>query len=765
MLKKLFVCLLIVLCFCAFPIGSAALEDNGFEYADIGNGVKITKYKGNEEEVIIPGLLGQKPVLHIAANAFDNCSFVKSIVVPASVKKIGRGAFSGCTALENLTVGFLGYEGVTDAFLGYFFGANRYSDNYNMIPKSLKTVTLTEGMTNIPNCAFSDCRYIQNISLPSTVKIIGWQSFQACFNLKEIILPEALTSIEYGAFSNCSEIKSIDIPKNVGNIDKTAFTGCRNLSSVNVSLENTAYLSENGILYDKDKSNLIYYPAYKADADYVLPESVTRIEIQYLCENIKLKNIHVQDNSVYCSEDGILYDKSKTVLYRYPAEKNQNKYSIPDGVEVIDKLAFYGCCNLKEIVLPESVLKISEVAFQGCTNLEKINLPDSLEDIRTGAFLACTSLKSIKIPNKITNISNILFASCISLEKVEISENIHKIVAQAFYNCTSLKEINLPETVTSIGNGAFNNCIKLEKITILSEKTLYGENVFANTGKKLKMVVVKGSDSEKYAKANNISYEYIEDETTDITGKATLKITKENNLDRIEAVIEIEPKDANYTYQWYGDGAEIPNAAGGSYQLKESDYGKTFMLKITASAPYKGTVESLPLKTDKKLSSIKITANPHKLIYDIGEELLLDGMTVTLKYSDGTEEKIKNGFETEGFDSKTEGRKVVKISYGGYSDSLKIDVGCSHKLSIWQNTRKATKSQKGIRSYICTACKTVLEKRTTSLLGSDMRKVILYDKKDIRKIFSALSPGRDTRILSDKAANKIWKIKLQINGK
>lgn len=313
----------------------------------------------------------------------------------------------------------------------------------------------------------------------------------------EVVIPKTIGGYEVkkisdGAFQNCTGITSIVIPDSVISIGVSAFSGCTSLSEITVSQDNKNYSSVDGVLFNKDGSELIVYPKGNGRSAYTVPDGVTSIGDSAFSGCTSLTEIVIPDS---VTSIGVFAFSGCTSL---------SKVDLPKTLTTIEAGTFCDCTSLKEIVIPDSVTEIKNKwgydtyygAFSGCTSLSKVKLsnnltiigegafsvgegtfsrctslaeitiPDSVTSIGPSAFYGCTSLKEIIIPDSVTRISWSAFSNCTSLSKVKLSNNLTEIESGTFAGCTSLKEVVIPDSVTSIGRSAFSNCISLESITI-----------------------------------------------------------------------------------------------------------------------------------------------------------------------------------------------------------------------------------------------------------------------------------------------------------
>jgi hypothetical protein len=232
-------------------------------------------------------------------------------------------------------------------------------------------------------------------------------------------IPEGVERIEAQAFAINDKLKKVIMPDTVTEIDANAFMD--SLQSDNDETLKT-------LVIHKDVAVIYLY-------------------------NCNVETIVVsEDNEAYCSQNGVLFSKDKTKLYRFPERSPLTEYVIPDTVTEIAERAFNCCKDLKSVVIPSSVKRIGGMAFSHCLSLESVVIPDSINVIDYGTFMSCRNLKSINIPNSVTRINDSAFHST-GLESVVIPDSVIEIEEWAF-RYSKLTNVSVPKN-TIVGEDAF----------------------------------------------------------------------------------------------------------------------------------------------------------------------------------------------------------------------------------------------------------------------------------------------------------------------
>lgn len=277
---------------------------------------------GNRDK--IKNLIIQYGITKIDHDAFGNLP-IKSVTLPPSVKEIGERAFYEC--------------------------------------KQLVAINLPQGIEKIGSSTFCGCENLSFINLPNSLLEIGASTFARCIKLKSVIIPNSIEKLESRVFAKCSELVSVNITDGVEILERNVFAECENLTYITI------------------------------------PKSVIDIRGVIFEGCARLSNIYVApENPSYYSQDGVLFSKTGTLIL-YPPGKI-GTYTIPNDTKHIGENAFADCSGLTSVTIPNSVIDIGNAAFLRCQSLTSIILPGTVEKIGLSVFMGCDNLQTIYVSER-----------------------------------------------------------------------------------------------------------------------------------------------------------------------------------------------------------------------------------------------------------------------------------------------------------------------------------------------------------------------------
>lgn len=238
--------------------------------------------------------------------------------------------------------------------------------------KDIKKIVIGEGITDIASDTFNYCSNVTELVLPTTLVRIRDYAF-GHLAITQISLPEGFTTADGSAFGYCENVTSISLPSTLESMYGSSFD-TTNVSSITIDEHNTNYKTIDGNVYTADEKKLVVYCGAKTATEFTVPEGVEDID-----------------------------------RYAFSTAPNIKKVTLADGMTSVPNTAFRACSSLEEIVLPETVTKICSGAFTYCSKLKKINLTEGVTEIESSAFEGCNSLTELTIPKSVTLIDSRAF--------------------------------------------------------------------------------------------------------------------------------------------------------------------------------------------------------------------------------------------------------------------------------------------------------------------------------------------------------------------
>ena len=478
---------------------------------------------------------------NISINGFGDAS--GSVVIPEKVSVAGDGLIAGDDYTVT-TIGNSAFTGNTD----------------------ITSVTLPETITSIGNGAFTGCSNLSTINLPEGLTEIGNSAFRSCGSLTDIVLPDTLKTIGSYAFQNCVSISgTLNIPASVESIGTAALI-VLGLEEFTVDADSQHFTAFEGILYSKDMKRLIVCPTEKVCIDFVMPNtveiveesafrvcnglsgtltlssnlttikaaafyfaqrlsgtltipaSVTTIEGNVFSHSGFSEIVVAEGNTVYKSQDGVLYNAAMTSLVQYPRSKKGASFTIPSTVTRIESHAFGSCTILTSVTLPSNLQYISGMAFYRAENL-------------TGELV---------IPSTVTYIGEAAFSSC-NYSSFSINNAYYTTVDGVLYNAAKTQLINyptgstaesftVPNTVTHIGYYAFRDAINLKSIVIPSSVTSFGAEIFYRCTNLATVYIDSSSVAGMLSSKSSAGYLIQNATTVYVSDSAALSLPEEFNI-------------------------------------------------------------------------------------------------------------------------------------------------------------------------------------------------------------------------------------------
>lgn len=471
--------------------GYAFTVSKALETVNVGAGVEtIKEYAFSRSDALkTVNFAAQASLKTLETNAFSYCTKLTGVVLPEGTEDIGEACFYGDVEIKEISIpdsvnhvgfGAFDYTGLYEASGEYVY-ADRWLVAYKSESRdvvSLGKEQIKEGTYAIADSVFSQCQRLSDVTLPSSVEIVGRQAFISCPLLYKAIMPKVRV-ISYGAFASCSILTNVDFGDALTSIEGSAFYGCSTFDNNKYSPEDTLPDSVRSIgalafygtqLWNNATNGVIFCGKWAVGTT-----TFGKKDMMGNWESISTANLTIDEKGK---------DKITCVGiadYAFIVQQSMTTISATENVRYIGKGAFYSCSSLTGISLSDDLRDIPDYAFMGCQSMMRITLPLRLRSIGKSAFYACNRLSEVDIPDSTVSIGTNAFNSCANLVEVKFGDGITEIPDFAFFK-SGLTSITIPENITVIGRKAFGNSALLKSVIIEGNVTEIGYAAFYKTG-------------------------------------------------------------------------------------------------------------------------------------------------------------------------------------------------------------------------------------------------------------------------------------------
>lgn len=430
------ICTLLIMCISVITLKASVITVGSLKYTlnNQDNTASVSGYIEGVKKVNIPSSINDGGIVYnvtsIADSCFVNYTGLDSVIVPGSVKTIGKLSFFKCSNLISIVLN-KGLEKLEDGCLAY--------------------------------------TKISSIVFPESLKKIGWECFYKCNSLKRIVClaqtPPTWTS---------GELKYINPYCYVPDVLTYRNSAWGDLEH----LYNSYY--NNGLLFSFDKvKRTAQLEANDYSGDIVVPESFVSDDVEYTvtsfgnqcfnsCKNLTSVKIPKTITSLGEKCFGSCYALKEVAL--------------PNAITSLSAYCFFDCKALERISIPQSVVSIDEDCFWGCVSLKEVTIPNSVTSIGANCFGICSGLEKVALPNNLVSLDYGCFQSCSNLALITLPNTLVSLGDLCFYNCSRLTQISVPAGVASLGDYCFKDCRRLDSLWLPNSITSVGTDCFVNVG-------------------------------------------------------------------------------------------------------------------------------------------------------------------------------------------------------------------------------------------------------------------------------------------
>ena len=358
----------------------------------------------------LSGDLNLTGVRGIGGRAFEGCSSLTSVTIPANVTSVGEGAFADCDGLRAVGTSDLA------AWCQIAFGscdANPlcYAHDLYLNGALITDLTVPSGVTTIGDFAFSGGTNLTSVTIPFGVTDIGDSAFADCGGLTNVLIyGDSLISVGVRSFASCSSLDRLMIPKSVTWIGDNAFKGV----------------------------------ASGSGGSCVTCGGITSVKQRPIILPLKFKGVHEFSDSLFRFSDRVVLpdgigqgliceiEDGEAAIVGMAAPDAYGSITIPSSysgyrITCIEDEAFSECTGLTDVTIGSSVKRIGNYAFEGCSGLTGITIGNGVTNIGAFAFADCSSLKSMTIPSNVEWIGPGVFAGCCGMTRITVPQSWRKV--------------------------------------------------------------------------------------------------------------------------------------------------------------------------------------------------------------------------------------------------------------------------------------------------------------------------------------------------
>ncbi len=465
----------------------------------------LLQYIGSSKEVVVPAEIGGAEVADLGRGVFQNCTKVtlpdnssyavhrdafigcsqlRTIVFPAHSGgvTVDEGAFRDCTALEEIITEATG--GTVCAVNGVLYSGDKKQLLCYPAAAPARSFVLPDGTETMDPYAFNQLSRLENLDLSQNT---------------------AMRTFDPAVLKGTVSLKTIALSAYCTITDTELLSALAGLESVTVSADSMAYTSVEGVLYNKDMSVMLHYPAGRQAGTFTLPASVQEMDYYGMTANRALKSVSVASgNAKFSAADGVLFftDSLMKSLVLYPAGKQTASYTVPEDIDQITPNAFAANPYLQNVTIGGKTESVCMDAFLDCTGLKSVTIGKNVQYMYVNPFVGCNQLTTITVEDgneHFYTTDNVLYRIADTVDEINgtsdvslmaypagkrtssfaIPEGVSVIDPEAFAGNSSISSITMPSTLRFIDYAAFRDCTALSAVSLSGSVTDLNDEVFA----------------------------------------------------------------------------------------------------------------------------------------------------------------------------------------------------------------------------------------------------------------------------------------------